>query len=149
MTTRLAEKGLTLPSPAAAVANYVSAVRSGTHVWVSGQLPMRDGELLSLGAVGAEVSVADAVRCAELCALNALAAVGTVAELSSVVRVVRVGVFVSSRPGFDQHAIVANGASDVMIAAFGDAGRHARAATGASSLPLGAPVEVELLVEVG
>lgn len=146
---RLAELGLAVPPVAAPVAAYVPAVRSGSHVHTSGQLPMREGELLRTGKVGGEVSLEEAVECARQCALNALAAVrAEVGELSAVRRVVKVVVFVASTPDFTAQPKVANGVSELLGEVFGEQGRHARSAVGVSVLPLDAPVEVELLVEV-
>lgn len=146
---RLADLGLAVPEVAAPVAAYVPAVRSGSYVYTSGQLPMTDGSLVATGKVGAEISPEQAVECARQCALNALAAVrAEVGELSAVVRVVKVVVFVASAPGFTGQPAVANGVSELYGEVFGDAGRHARSAVGVAVLPLDAPVEVELLVEV-
>ncbi|MGW5364838.1 RidA family protein [Actinopolymorpha pittospori] len=151
MTTpedRLAQLGVQLPAVAAPVAAYVPAVRTGNHVHTSGQLPMSEGKLLATGKVGAEVSPDDAVALARQAALNALAAVrAEIGELSAVKRVVKVVVFVASAPDFTGQPQVANGASELLGAAFGDAGRHARSAVGVAVLPLDAPVEVELVVE--
>lgn len=146
---RIAELGLTLPEVAAPVASYVPAVRSGSHVYVSGQLPFVAGELPATGKVGAEVSPETAKELAALCALNAIAAVrAEVGELSDVVRIVKVGGFVASAPDFTGHPGVINGASDLLAAVFGDAGVHARAAVGVAALPLDSPVEVDMIVEV-
>lgn len=146
---RLAGMGLEVPPVAAPVAAYVPAVRTGTLVFTSGQLPLRDGELIATGKVGGEVGAELATECARQCALNAVAAVrAQVGELSAVVRVVKVVAFVASTPEFTGQPGVANGASELLGAAFGDAGRHARSAVGVSALPLDAPVEVELTVEV-
>jgi enamine deaminase RidA (YjgF/YER057c/UK114 family) len=146
---RLAELGLTLPEVAKPVAAYVPAVRSGNHVFTSGQLPMRSGELMQTGKVGDEVSADEAYACAQQCGLNALAAVrAEVGDLSSVKKVVKVVVYVASTPDFTGQPGVANGVSDLLGKVFGDAGVHARAAVGVAALPLDAPVEVELLVEV-
>ncbi len=146
---RLAGMGLEVPPVAAPVAAYVPAVRTGTLVFTSGQLPLRDGELIATGKVGGEVSAELATECARQCALNAVAAVrAQVGELSAVVRVAKVVAFVASTPEFTGQPGVANGASELLGAAFGDAGRHARSAVGVSALPLDAPVEVELTVEV-
>jgi len=146
---RLAELGLTVPEVATPVASYVPAVRSGPWVYTSGQLPMRAGELITTGKVGAEVSPEDAAACAQQCALNAIAAVkAEVGELDAVKRVVKVVCFVSSDPGFTGQPQVANGASDLLGKAFGGAGVHARSAVGVCVLPLDAPVEVEIIVEV-
>ncbi|WP_020577129.1 RidA family protein [Actinopolymorpha alba] len=145
---KLAELGLTLPPVAAPVAAYVPAVRTGRHVYTSGQLPFADGKLLATGTVGAEVGPDEAAACARQCALNALAAVkAEVGDLSAVTRVVKVVVFVASAPGFTGQPAVANGASELLGAVFGAAGQHARSAVGVAALPLGAPVEVELIVE--
>ena len=147
---RLEAMGLTLPDVAKPVAAYVPAVRSESYVYTSGQLPLRDGELLHTGKVGADVTVEQAQQCAHQCALNALAAVrASVGDLSAVTRIVKVVVFVASAPDFTAQPQVANGASELLGQAFGDAGQHARSAVGVAVLPLGAPVEVEIIVEVG
>jgi enamine deaminase RidA (YjgF/YER057c/UK114 family) len=146
---RLADLGLSVPEVAKPVAAYVPAVRSGNHVFTSGQLPMREGQLITTGKVGDEVSVEQAVECARQCALNALAAVrAEVGELSAVKRIVKVVVFVASVPAFTGQPGVANGASELFGEVFGDIGQHARSAVGVPVLPLDAPVEVELVVEV-
>ncbi|VXB45720.1 RidA family protein [Aeromicrobium sp. 9AM] len=146
---RLAEIGLTVPPVPAPVAVYVPAVRTGSYVYTSGQLPLKDGQLLLTGKVGGEVSAEEAYDCARQCALNAIAAVKSQVELDSVVRVVKATVFVASTPDFTGQPGVANGASELFGAAFGDAGTHARSAVGVPVLPLDSPVEVELIVEVG
>ena len=146
---RLAELGLALPPVAAPVAAYVPARRSGPFVFTSGQLPMVDGALPATGKVGAEVSAEDAVALARTCALNALAAVDALVGLDVVVGIVKVVGFVASAPGFTGQPAVINGASNLLVDVFGDAGAHARSAVGVAELPLGAPVEVELIVEVG
>lgn len=147
---RLAELGLSVPSVVPPVAAYVPAVQSGSHVFTAGQLPMRDGSLVATGKVGDDVSVDQATECAQQCALNALAAVtSVVGDLSKVRRIVKVVVFVASTPDFTGQPGVANGASELLGTVFGDAGVHARSAVGVASLPLDAPVEVELVVEVG
>ncbi|MPZ26842.1 MAG: RidA family protein [Micromonosporaceae bacterium] len=145
---RLAELGLTLPAVTPPVAAYVPAVRSGSYVYVSGQLPMADGALLATGKVGAEVSPEQARELAARCALNALAAVESLVGLGTVVRVVKVTGFVASAPGFTGQPGVINGASELFGQVFGEAGQHARSAVGVAELPLGAPVEVEVIVEV-
>lgn len=146
---RLAELGLAVPDVAKPVAAYVPAVRSGSYVYTSGQLPMRDGQLMRTGKVGGEVSQEDALECARQCGLNALAAVrAEVGELSAVKRVVKVVAFVASTTDFTAQPQVANGVSELLGDVFGDAGRHARSAVGVPVLPLDAPVEVELVVEV-
>ena len=145
---RLAELGLTLPDVVPPVAAYVPAVRSGNLVYTSGQLPVRDGRVPVTGKVGAEVDPETARDLARQCALNALAALTTVVDLADVVRVVKVVGFVASDPSFTGQPQVVNGASELLQEVFGDAGRHARSAVGTAALPLDAPVEVEIVVEV-
>lgn len=146
---RLAELGLAVPEVAKPVAVYVPAVRTGDHVFTSGQLPMRSGELMFTGKVGGDVTAEEATECAQQCALNAIAAVkAEIGDLALVKRVVKVVVFVASTPDFTGQPGVANGASELLGSVFGDAGVHARSAVGVSVLPLDAPVEVELMVEV-
>ena len=147
---RLAALGLTVPDVVPPAAAYVPAVRTGSYVYTAGQLPMRDGELMRTGKVGAEVGVDEANECARQCALNALAAVRSqVGDLSAVTRVVKVVGFVASAPGFTAQPQVVNGASELLGQVFGDSGQHARSAVGVAVLPLDAPVEVEMIVEVG
>jgi enamine deaminase RidA (YjgF/YER057c/UK114 family) len=146
---RLAALGLTLPPVAAPLAAYVPAVRSGPYVYTAGQLPLANGKLLMTGRVGAQVSVEEAASLARTCALNALAAVASVAGgLSAVTRIAKVVGFVASDPSFTGQPLVLNGASELMLEVFGDSGRHARSAVGVAVLPLDAPVEVELIAEV-
>jgi enamine deaminase RidA (YjgF/YER057c/UK114 family) len=146
---RLAALGLTLPPVTAPVAAYVPAVRTGSYIYVSGQLPMTDGKLPATGKVGGDVSVEDAAAMARTCALNALAAAASVAGgLEGIRRIVKVVGFVASAPGFSSQAQVINGASEFLIEVFGEDGRHARSAIGVAELPLGTPVEVELIAEV-
>jgi enamine deaminase RidA (YjgF/YER057c/UK114 family) len=146
---RLAELGLTLPEVATPVAVYVPAVRSGDHVYTSGQLPMVEGSLAATGKVGAEVTPEQAKDLARTCALNALAAVkAEIGDLENVRRVVKVVGFVASAPAFTGQPGVVNGASELLGEVFGDRGVHARSAVGVAVLPLDAPVEVELVVEV-
>ena len=145
---RLAELGLELPAVVPPVAAYVPAVRSGDLVFTSGQLPMVEGALASVGKVGALVTPEVAKDLARTCALNALAAVEALVGLDSVVRVVKVVGFVASTPDFTGQPGVVNGASELLGEVFGDAGQHARSAVGVAVLPLDAPVEVELVVEV-
>ncbi len=146
---RLEQLGLSLPEVVAPLAVYVPVVRSGDLVFTAGQLPLREGTLVAAGKVGAEVDEATAQDCARQCALNALAAVRSeVADLSAVRRVVKVTVFVASDPSYTGAPKVANGASELLGQVFGDAGRHVRSAVGVAVLPLDAPVEVELVVEV-
>jgi enamine deaminase RidA (YjgF/YER057c/UK114 family) len=145
---RLGELGLSLPEVAKPVATYVPAVRSGNHVFTSGQLPMRSGELITTGKVGDGVSSEQAGECARQCALNALAAVNAEVPLDKVTRVVKLVVFVASAPDFTAQPGVANAASELVGHVFGEAGRHARSAVGVAVLPLDAPVELEMTVEV-
>jgi enamine deaminase RidA (YjgF/YER057c/UK114 family) len=146
---RLEELGHPLPQVAKPVASYVPAVRSGSLVYTSGQLPMREGELVTTGKVGGGVTPEQAQECARQCVLNALAAIrAEVGDLSAVKRVVKVVAFVASTPDFTGQPGVANGASELLGEVFGEAGRHARSAVGVAVLPLDAPVEVELVVEV-
>jgi enamine deaminase RidA (YjgF/YER057c/UK114 family) len=145
----LAALGLTVPEVVPPVAVYVPAVRTGALVYTSGQLPMRAGELIATGKVGGEVSAEEAYECAQQCALNAIAAVkAEVGDLSLVKRVVKVVAFVASTPDFTGQPAVANGASELLGKAFGDAGVHARSAVGVPVLPLDSPVEVEIVVEL-
>jgi enamine deaminase RidA (YjgF/YER057c/UK114 family) len=146
-TERLARLGLTLPSVPAPVAAYVPAVRAGAFVYTAGQVPMVDGSLAATGLVGTDIDEAEAKRLAQICALNALAAVDSVVPLDSVRAVIKVVGFVAGAPGFYGQPGVVNGASELLGEVFGGSG-HARSAVGVSSLPLNAPVEVELIVEV-
>ncbi|HUW16750.1 MAG TPA: RidA family protein [Actinomycetes bacterium] len=146
---RLAGLGLSIPEVAKPVAAYVPAVRTGSYVYTSGQLPMVDGVLAETGKVGAEVSPERAKELAQICGLNALAAVrSVVGDLSAVTRVVKVVGFVASTPEFTGAPAVVNGVSELLGAVFGDAGVHARSAVGVTALPLDSPVEVEILFEV-
>ncbi|MGI9092509.1 MAG: RidA family protein [Mycobacteriales bacterium] len=145
---RLAELGLALPAVVAPMAAYVPAVQTGNLVYISGQLPFVDSELPAIGKVGGQVTAEDAHGYARTCALNALAAIDALVGIDSVVRVVKVVGFVSSAEGFAGQPAVVNGASELLGEVFGDAGRHARSAIGVAELPLGAPVEIELVVEV-
>lgn len=145
---RLAELGLELPAVVPPVAAYVPAVRSGDLVFTSGQLPMVDGELPAVGKVGALVTAERAKELARTCALNGLAAIDALVGLEAVVRVVKVVGFVASTPEFTGQPGVVNGASELLGEVFGEAGSHARSAVGVAALPLDAPVEVELVVEV-
>lgn len=146
---RLAGIGRSVPPVAPPVAVYVPAVRSGSHVYTSGQLPLQDGALMGTGKVGAEVTPEQARDMAAQCALNAIAAIGAlVGDLDRVVRVVKVVGFVASAPDFTGQPGVVNGASELLGLAFGEAGVHARSAVGVAVLPLDAPVEVEVVVEI-
>jgi enamine deaminase RidA (YjgF/YER057c/UK114 family) len=147
---RLEALGLALPVVTPPLAAYVPAVSSGGLVYTSGQLPFVDGKLPATGKVGADVTAERAAVLARTCALNALAAAVTVAgSLSGIRRIVKVTGFVASAPGFTGQAQVINGASELLIEVFGDAGRHARSAVGMAVLPLDTPVEVELIAELG
>ncbi|MGW0711592.1 RidA family protein [Streptomyces sp. NPDC002643] len=146
---KLAELGLSLPEVVPPLAAYQPAVRTGSYVYTSGQLPMVDGKLPVTGKVGAEVTPEEAKDLARVCALNALAAVKSVAgDLDRVARVVKVVGFVASAPDFTAQPAVVNGASELLGAVFGDKGVHARSAVGVAVLPLDAPVEVEIQVEL-
>jgi len=146
---KLTDLGIDLPHVAAPVGAYVPAVRTGNLICTAGQLPLVDGKLTATGKVPLDVSVEAARAAARQAALNALAAVNALAgSLDSVTRVVRVNVFVNSAPGFTDQAKVANGASELIAEIFGDSGRHTRCAIGAAELPLNAPVELDITVEV-
>jgi len=147
---KLASLGLSLPAAPKPVASYVPAVRSGNLVFVSGQLPMKDGNLLATGPVPSACAPEAAAAAARQCVLNGLAVLGDQlgGDFSRVARVVRVGVFVQSDHGWGEQPKVANGGSELLQQVFGDAGRHARAAVGTNALPLGASVEIEMVFEV-
>ncbi len=148
-TQRLAELGLTLPPVPAPAAAYVPAVRTGRYVYTAGQLPFVDGKLPATGKVGGAVTAEDAALYARTAALNALAAAASVAGgLDNIARIVKVTGFVASEPGFTGQPGVINGASELLIEVFGEAGKHARSAVGVAVLPLDTPVEVELIAEV-
>ncbi|WP_037911072.1 RidA family protein [Actinacidiphila yeochonensis] len=149
VSARLAELGLVVPEVVPPLASYQPAVRSGAYVHTSGQLPIVEGRLAATGKVGAEISPERAKELAATCALNALAAVRSVAgDLDRVVRVVKVVGFVASAPDFTGQPGVVNGASELLGAVFGDRGVHARSAVGVAVLPMDAPVEVEMIVEL-
>jgi enamine deaminase RidA (YjgF/YER057c/UK114 family) len=146
---KLSELGLSLPTAAPPVAAYVPAVKSGNLIFTAGQLPVVDGKLVKMGKVGSDVSAEDAKELAQICALNALAAISLVTDLDQVERVVRVGGFVNCAPGFIAIPGVVNGASELLIKVFGDVnGKHARTAVGVAELPLNAPVEIELIIQL-
>lgn len=147
-SARLTELGIDLPPVVPPVAAYVPAMRSGSYVYTSGQVPIVDGKLTATGKVGGAVSADDAKAAARVCALNALAAVHGLVGIDAVQRVVKVVGFVASAEGFTGQPGVVNGASELFGEVFGEAGAHARSAVGVAELPLGAPVEVELIVEV-
>lgn len=147
---RLSDLGLSLPAVVQPLAAYVPAVRFDDVVYTAGQLPLVNGALHAVGKVGAEVSVDDAVECAKIAALNALAAVvDLTGDLDVITRIVKATVYVASAPGFTDQPLTANGASQLLGDIFGNAGRHARSAVGVAVLPLDAPVELELVVAVG
>jgi enamine deaminase RidA (YjgF/YER057c/UK114 family) len=146
---KLSELGVVLAEPAAPVANYVPFVRTGNLLMVSGQICLEAGKLVAKGQLGATVSIEDGQKAARACAVNLLAQVkAALGDLDKVVRVVRLGGFVNAAPGFLDGPKVMNGASDLMVAAFGDKGKHARTTVGVSALPLDAAMEVEALFEV-
>jgi enamine deaminase RidA (YjgF/YER057c/UK114 family) len=148
-SARLGELGITLPEVARPLASYVPAVRTGNLVFTAGQLPMQAGKLAGTGKVGVQVSPEQANALARICALNALAAINSLVGIDAVTRVVKLVGFVASAPGFHGQPGVVNGASELLCEVFGDNGAHARSAVGVSELPLDAPVEIELVVEVG
>lgn len=148
VSERLAAAGHVLPPAPAALGAYVPAVRAGSLVFTSGQLPLRDGLLLAAGHAGSDVTLDEARVAAAQCALNALAAAATVCDLDDVVAVVKVTGYVASAAGFTDQPAVVDAASAVMLSAFGDAGRHARAAVGVAELPRDATVEVEIVLQV-
>jgi enamine deaminase RidA (YjgF/YER057c/UK114 family) len=146
---KLASFGLTLPTAAAPVAAYVPAVKTGNLVFTAGQLPVVDGKLVLTGKVGSDVTPEDAKKMAEICALNALAAISLVADIDQIEKIVRVGGFVNGIPGFVAIPAIVNGASELLIKLFGDVnGKHARTAVGVAELPLNAPVEIEMVVQL-
>jgi enamine deaminase RidA (YjgF/YER057c/UK114 family) len=147
--SRLHDAGYELPDVPVPAGSYVPAVRTGALVFTAGQLPLANGELPHTGKVGGEVSLEEARKCAETCALNALAAASGAADgLDNISRIIKVTGFVASAEGFNQQPQVINGASELLGTVFGEDGRHARSAVGVSELPLDAPVEVEIVVEL-
>lgn len=147
-TEKLRELGIELPAVAAPVAAYVPAIQVGNQVWTSGQLPFIEGKLPATGRLGEEIAVEDGASYARTAVLNALAAVDSLVGIDNVTRVLKVVGFVASAPGFHQQPAVINGASELLGEVFGEAGQHARSAVGVAELPMGAPVEVEIIVEV-
>jgi len=145
---KLAKLGLTLPEVVPPLAAYVPAVQSGNYVYVSGQLPLVEGKLPYVGKLGAEVTVEQGAELARICALNALAAIESLVGLGRLVKIVKVNGFVASAPGFTGQPAVVNGASQLFGDVLGEIGRHARSAVGVAELPLGAPVEVDVIAEV-
>ena len=146
---RLKDLGVILPTPAVPAANYVPFVLSGSTLYVSGQLPAKDGVMIK-GCLGKDVSIEQGQEAAKLCAINILAQVNAAlgGNLSRIVRCVKLGGFVASAPDFFDHPKVVNGASDFIVAALGDAGKHARCAVGVAALPFGVAVEVDAVFEV-
>ncbi|RWP36072.1 RidA family protein [Mesorhizobium sp.] len=146
---RLSDLGVTLPVAAAPAANYVPYCRSGNLLFIAGQLPLSEGKLQASGLLGRDVDIATGQEAAKYCAINILAqARAALGDLEKIRRVVKITVFVASAPDFFEQHLVANGASDLLVAVLGDLGRHARAAVGAASLPLNAAVEIEAIFEV-
>lgn len=147
---RLAELGITVPTPAKPVANYVGWVRTGNLVFTAGQVTLADGKFHYIGKVGAEISTEDAQKAARLCAINIIAQLREACggDLDRVKRIVKLVGFVNGTPEFSEHPKVINGASDLMVEVFGDAGKHARSAVGAGSLPLNISVEIEAIAEI-
>jgi len=147
--TRLKEMGLTVPAPARPVAAYVPTARTGNLVFTAGQLPVVDGQLKYKGKLGAEITIEQGYEAAKVCALNCVGVLkAELGDLDRVVRIVKVVGFVASAEGFTDQPKVINGASELLVAAFGEAGKHARSAVGVAELPLGCPTEVEMIVEV-
>ncbi|HEY5817296.1 MAG TPA: RidA family protein [Mesorhizobium sp.] len=146
---RLAELGVTLPAAAAPAANYVPFMASGNLLLTSGQLPLKDGKLVTTGLLGRDADVAAGKEAAKYCAVNILAqAKAALGDLEKIKRIVKITVFVASDPSFTEQHLVANGASDFLVAALGERGKHARAAVGVASLPLNAAVEIEAIIEI-
>ena len=146
---KLKAQGITLPQPAAPAANYVGVVRTGNLLFTAGQLPFVEGKLLATGLLGRDLDIAAGREAARMCAVNVLAqAKSAIGDLDRIARIVKLTVFVASMPDFTDQPAVANGASDLLVAVFGNKGRHARSAVGMAALPLNAPVEVEAVIEV-
>ncbi|PHP65066.1 hypothetical protein CSC94_21310 [Zhengella mangrovi] len=146
---RLAAMGIDLPSPAAPAANYVPFMQSGSLLFTAGQLPLKEGKLMATGLLGRDLDTATGAEAARWCAINILAqARQALGSLDRISRIVKISVFVASDPAFTEQHLVANGASDLLVAALGDSGRHARSAVGMAALPLNAPVEIEAIIEV-
>lgn len=146
---KLAEMGVTIPDAAPPAASYLTYQRSGKLIFTAGQLPLADGKLISTGLVGRDLDVAAGQQAARQCAINILSQVKAAAgDLDQIARIIKITVFVASAPGFTEQHLVANGGSEFLVEALGDAGRHARSAVGMASLPLNAPVEIEAIVEL-
>lgn len=149
VASKITQMGLVLPLPPKPVAAYIPCRRTGNLLFIAGQIPMKDGGLIAKGSVPGQVPVEKALECARQCVLNGLAVVKSeIGSLDRVKQFVRLGVFVCSEAGFYEQPKVANGASELVVELFGEKGKHARAAVGSVALPLGAPVEVEFVVEV-
>lgn len=147
--SRLKNLGISIPEAAAPAANYVPFAQSGSLLLTSGQLPLEGGKLVHTGQIGDELTVAHGQAAARACAVNILAqAKAALGDLGRIKRIVKITAFVASTPDFVEQHLVANGASDVLVAVLGDAGKHARSAVGVASLPLNAPVEIEAIIEV-
>ncbi len=148
--TRLSELGVTLPPAPMPVANYVPYVRTGNLVFLAGQIPIAGGDIVHRGACGAELTAEEGAAAARLCALNIIAQVRAACEgdLDRVVRCVKLDGYVNATPDFVDHPTVVNGASELIVAVFGEAGRHARIAVGATNLPLGVAVEIDAVFEI-
>lgn len=145
---RLLELGVELPSPSAALANYVPAVQTGQFIFTSGQLPLKDGKLMAMGLLGRELGTEAGKLAAKWCAVNVLAQIRNVlGSFDGLRRIVKITVFVASTPEFTEQHLVANGASDFLVAALGERGEHARSAVGVAVLPMNAPVEIEAIIE--
>jgi enamine deaminase RidA (YjgF/YER057c/UK114 family) len=146
---KLNELGIIIPEAPKPLASYIPAVKSGNLIFTSGQLPIKEGKLLFVGKVGAEISEDDAMKAAEVCAINCISAAKTLLNsINQIKRVIKVSVFVASASGFIAQPKVANGASDLMVKIFGEFGKHSRCAVGVAELPLNAPVEIEMIFEV-
>ncbi|MCE2687342.1 MAG: RidA family protein [Rickettsiales bacterium] len=146
---KLNELGIKIPEPAVPIANYVGFIVSGKNIFISGQLPIENGELKYIGKVGANISVEDARKAARICAINILSQLKSACgNLEKVTKCIKLGVFVNSVEDFIDHPAIANGASDLMVEIFAEKGKHARSAVGSSSLPRGVAVEVDAIFEI-
>lgn len=146
---RLLQLGLALPPVAPPVGSYVPCIQTGNLLITSGQLPLKEGKLIATGKVGSDLTLEQGAEAARAAALNAIAQLVAAAKgMENIERILRIGVFVNSADGFTDQARVANGASDLFVAVFGDAGRHARTSVGVNELPLNAPVEVEVMAQI-
>ncbi len=150
INTHLENLGIILPAPIAPIANYVPFIRTGNQVFISGQLPIKNGEVKFAGKVGDDLSIEEGQNAARICAINVLANLNVACDgdLNRVVRCVKLGIFINATPDFTNHPVVANGASDLMVEVFGEKGKHSRFAMGAGSLPRGVAVEVDAIFEI-